>query len=277
MGFRVCSCNMGSDFNDYYNLCQYVEPSFLINSEGQQEQFKAKYGDIQKQVAARLKDQAEVFFLQEAVELGRPLIVALQERHFQIFKTNEKFSDCMIALSSNFQNVENHSKLLDGGDVAIANAVHKPSGQAFTFVSAHVPHCSLEGVVDPDDASTGDHYCRQMAETLHQIGPSTVQLIGADMNANPEKWLPRFTTLTEKGFEIHRTRGPTNVKPQSQTYKERELDFFFTRTPPQKGLFSGITSLWKAQKVQMLTDQPLGWKSDRNASDHVPIFAHVVT
>lgn len=271
--FKVCTYNMGADFNDYCLLCQYVGPAFQIQSEEEQKALKEKYQTAQEHVAARLRDQAEVFCLQEVVEQDRPLIKTLKERNFQIFKSNGKFPDCVIALNTDFENVENHSTILEGGYVAIVTATHKPTGERLTFVSAHAPGFNLEGSIEKLDAAGGDKYCQQIAEILNKIGSSTFQIIGADMNAYPEKWLPRFKVFSEKGFQVLRTGSSTNVMPKSSTTRERELDFILVKTAPRWLMSLFGKNIEKSAHI--ISDQPLEWKVDRNASDHLPVFAKI--
>lgn len=286
MAFRVCTYNMGTDHGDYERLRAYVRPS---EDRLDKDTLQQTYLHVQQEAAQRLSPEADVFLLQEVcMDEGkeRLFIQKLRERNFQILQHN-KGSNCVIALGPMFEKVQNDQSVflrekigpqpvhLDLGDAAIATAIHRPTGQAVTFVSALTIGCHLEGAVHPDDAHAGDQYCLELARTLDSLGSKHLQIIGIDMNANPEKWNPRFVPFLERNFQILRSNAPTNVNPVSPTYKERELDFFLVRWPPS-GLTQKLFSFISSSKRAELTDRRLlGWNIEINPSDHLPLIAHV--
>jgi hypothetical protein len=100
------------------------------------------------------------------------------------------------------------------------------------------------------------------------------------MNANPERWNPRFEIFS--GFQVNRNANATNVNPADGRYnpefQEREIDFILTKM---------IVSLW--QKIKAIFCgylentaaihhyNPLNWDHDTNCSDHLPVFTHVTS
>lgn len=262
--FTVCTYNMGSNEGDYSNLRRHLDPSFnqhprLIATD------EAEYNAAQNKTTDSLMGQADVYCLQEVIDENRPLIKSLKGANFQIInKPNVRGNfDCAIAVNTaRFENITNLSTTINRQDVTIARATDITTKKEVLFVSAHIPGCMLENdtPVDADDASTGDNDCEQiMQHVAHIAGGCAVQIIGADMNANPEKWEPRFQKFTSRGFEVLRSNAPTNVNPNSRTYKERELDFIFVSP--------------KAQAT-VTNAKPLSWNVD-NASDHLPVFVTV--
>lgn len=281
MSFKVCTYNMGSNIGDYHKLWRYSNPDRAAQSKEEEGAFPQNYKNAEEYVAARLKEQADVFCLQEVMLKNRPLVEALQARNFRIIhQANPRVRDCwrscVIALNQAvFEKIEDHSTVFEGDDIAIAAAIHKHSGQRIIFVSAHAQGVTLEGSVEPKDAAEGDRYCQYITQKIDQLGPSILRIVGADLNASPEKWPHRFDPFVKGGFEVYRTHVFTNVNPDKPSFKERELDFILSKiTPIQRGLFS----LWSKQMevtVKTLPYKPLGWTTDTNASDHCPVLVQV--
>jgi len=282
--FSVCSYNMGSRVDDYFQLCRHLKPSFSLKAE-EEDAFRSKYRTTQNRTAELLTNQAEAYCLQEVGEEGeeRPVINSLKNRGFEIVHLEGLLAfDTAIALdTSRFKHISNQSIDVQiterfKKDVAIATATDIQTGQRITFVSAHAPGFDFTKEVNDKDAADGDFYCRAIAKKLSEIGNNTIHVIGADMNANPEKWNPRFKIFSRQGFQLHRTNSHTNVNPKDPTQKEREIDFIFTRT---------ISSIW--QKIKSIfvstiqysatikTVNSIGWNVDDNASDHLPIFINI--
>jgi exonuclease III len=270
---------MGKHCGDYLNNCKFHNSNFINDN-----QFEEKYVEIQKSTAQLLKNEAEIFCLQEVMEENRPLVKALTEKGFKIvhFK-NEKGFQTAIALSQDrFKDIVDHSFAVDIAknfkrDVAIATATDKISGQKFTFVSAYVPGFELEKIYfSPKDTNEGDLYCKEIVKKLSQIGNHMI--IGSDMNANPEKWMPRFEIFSENRFQLHRTNATTNVNPYSDKLKQREIDFIFTKTITIFSVWQKIKSLFFSTiqcNASINPIKPIDFNVEHNASDHLPIFVKV--
>lgn len=96
------------------------------------------------------------------------------------------------------------------------------------------------------------------------------------MNANPEKWNPRFKIFSNQGFQIYRKNSATNVNTKDSIEQAREIDFIFTKA---------TTSIWQKIKLifvsavqfntAIMTEDSIGWNADDNASDHLPVFIKV--
>jgi len=180
-----------------------------------------------------------------------------------------------------FTNIVNHSIDVEFSgrkrDVAIASATDRLSGQRFTFVSAHVWGFNFTEEVTVNTAAQGDDTCDKV--TLHldsEIPRGTFEVIGADMNANPEKWNPRFEILTRKGLKTHRTGETTNVNPLDVSDKEREIDFIFTRSNNREpSVWERIKSIffstihWTPSIARVDTFK---WDPTEHCSDHLPVF-----
>ncbi|MGH2637948.1 MAG: hypothetical protein ACRDF4_01465, partial [Rhabdochlamydiaceae bacterium] len=271
----VCSYDMGAGIADYRALCKYLDPQFTLDPKNkeQQDSFLKQHQKSQENVTRTLEDQAQVYCLQQVLDAKGPLIQTLKERKFEILHCPSNSPGCAVALDPTcFDSIQNHSQMTEKGDVAIAIATHRASHQQMTFASIYASRCTLEGVVDALDAAHGDSYCSDVVELFSQIPSAPFQFIGASMNANPEKWNPRFHLFEEKGFTTLRTNKMTNVMPQSPTYKEREIDFIFTRTSPQKKSHSNLPSPFQATlfPVSVLNLDPAC-----NASNHLPLIATI--
>jgi endonuclease/exonuclease/phosphatase (EEP) superfamily protein YafD len=277
MSIKVCTYNMGSNLNDYCLLHEYRDPTFQIQNEEQHKKLQEDYQQAQISAANNIQELADVFCLQEAVEEARPLIKNLRSRGFTLYTIDRPYFDCAILLSPQFTSPHNHSKMLEGGDVALVTATHQPTGEKCTFVSAHSPGFKLEGSIDKDDASYGDKYCKQIAEILDKLGTESLQIIGADMNAFPEIWPHRFEAFKTKQFEILRTGSPTNVMPKSTSHKTREIDYFFFKNNTSRGGFLSLFDKKPSRKGAIIPQSSITWDPLKNGSDHLPIIAHLVS
>lgn len=286
LNINVCSYNMGSGSNDYGRLCAHKEWKDL-NRNMTQEEYKSQYDSTQKKTAELLIGKANVYCLQEVMIEDRPLIESLKTKNFEIIRLSKDSEDpCFdtaIALdTTQFNNIENQSISVEISkgykkDVAIATATHISSGQRIIFVSAHVPGFSFSGASE-NDIRSGDIYCDNIIKEISRIGNNALAVIGADMNANPEKLKSRFTPFSDQGLETYRTKSPTNVNPNDIIDKEREIDFIFTKTP-KPSIWQKIKSIF-ASTIQFKyeiknDDNPIGWDLKKNASDHLPIFINV--
>lgn len=282
--FKVCTYNLGSSTGDYFQLCKYLDPQLAFKSREEEEQFRKKYDATQHETAKLLQDTADVYCLQEVADTKRPILKTLESKEFQVVRCDQVdiFDSAIVLNTKRFKNITNHSINVSitkhfKKDAAIATAFDIVTGQRVAFVSAHVPGFDFtKNQVDKTEAAEGDLYCRAIANKLNQIGTCAIQIIGADMNANPEKWSARFQTFSQKGFRILRTNGNTNINTKDPIHREREIDFIFTKT---------ITTLWKRIKSiffstfsnssKIIDNKVLGWDPKINASDHLPIFMEV--
>lgn len=270
----VISYNMGTNIKDFAWECDYLKEKIDDGEISQK-----KYQEAQENTTKSLVGRASVYLLQEVGMEDRPLAIGLKLAGYAMFHIlnhlnvsekvqNRRVFDAAIFLKQDeFMNVENHSKMIDGWDVAIVSATHTLTGERITFASAHVPGFSLdEEKLCQADMRDGGKYCRIIIETVLAIKDSTIHIIGADMNANPEvlvkagekserTWTHCFEKFNDAGFETYRTDKSTNVKPDSD-YCKREIDFIFAR----------------AVLTQEKTTRLLKWDSSLNASDHRPVL-----
>jgi hypothetical protein len=282
----VISYNMGLNIRDFAAECDYLKLHIDDGEAGQQ-----MYKIAQENTAKNLVGRASVYLLQEVDKEDRLLLTNLKIAGYALFHIrnsptasekvqNREVFDTAIALKiDEFENVENFSNAINAYDVAIVSATYKLTGERMTFVSGHVPGFNLdEKNYYEADLRDGEKYCRTMIDQLSQT-ESAIQIIGADMNANPEvlkkagrksdrTWTHRFEKFDDAGFEIFRTEKPTNVKPDSD-YCKRELDFIFVRATSRTQ--DKIKSLFKPS-ILGDTTRLLGWDSALNASDHRPIL-----
>lgn len=287
--FSVCTYNMGSSIDDYLLQCRHTNPAwkdknayFLFENAEEEQDFAKSYKLTQDKTTELLTDKAAVYCLQEVLNEERALIQSLKKKKFTIVHVESQYFDSVIALDQErFTDIVNHSFQVQidqdtKKDVAVATATDTLSRQRMTFVSAHAPGFAFENF-DPQDAGKGDVYCEVILDELTKIGDGTVCVIGADMNANPEKWKPRFDLFSNKGFQLYRTDAATNVNPVDPVDKEREIDFIFTRTASSilQKIKSIFISTIQTKVVVKKEGNPIGWSRDNNASDHLPVFVEV--
>lgn len=278
--FTVCTYNIGSSVNDYFLHCKYHNPSLNFTSEEEDKQFRAKYDATQVKTAQLLENQADVYCLQEVGNTNRPMYTSLLNKGFQFVRYDNDRFDTAIALNpKRFIDITNHSIDVQitkyfKKDVAIATAIDIQSGQRVAFVSAHVPGFNFMKI-EQEEVADGDLYCRAITQKLSQIGPSTIQIIGADMNANPEKWNPRFQTFSQRGLKVLRTNDSTNVNPKDSQDQKREIDFIFATSLSFWQKIKSIFCKSVQSNATIKAFNPLGWDIDNNASDHLPVFVDV--
>ncbi|MGZ3632943.1 MAG: hypothetical protein ACXWM7_01260 [Parachlamydiaceae bacterium] len=281
--FSVCTYNVGSRVDDYFQLCRHFDPSLSFKSKEDEENFRSKYEVTQNRTAELLINKAVIYCLQEVVDEERPIIKSLRERNFEIVHFKDlPYFDTVIALDkSRFKDITNHSINVAitpyfSKDAAIATATDILSGERVTFVSAHAPGFDLTKKPNDEDTAEGDYYCQKIVQELSDIDCGAIQIIGADMNANPEKWNPRFEVFSKEGFQVYRKNSPTNVNPNDSVEQAREIDFIFTKT---------TSSIWQKLKsilgsslqldAAIRSENSIGWNVDDNASDHLPVFVDI--
>ena len=281
--FSVCTYNMGSRVDDYFQFCKHLDPSLSFKSQEEESKFRLKYEATQTRTSELLTHTAKAYCLQEVVDENRPLINSLKSRGFRIVHLESpSYFDNAIALNTTrFKDIHNQSFDVQISphfkkDVAMATATDIFSGERITFISAHAPGFDFTKEVRDMDAAEGDFYCEAIARKLSEIGHSTIQIMGADMNSNPEKWNPRFKILSRRGFQLFRTHSHTNVNPKDSTQQEREIDFILTKTT--SSIYQKIKSIFISSfqyNPSIKTVNALGWNVNDNASDHVPIYIDI--
>ena len=283
---NIVSYNTGTNRADYGLICSYngSEPT-EENYQTSQARTAAFFRDLAQ------RNQVDALLLQEIGGAG-PLLEALRQEGFVIYQKgqlnrfNEPIDDCAIALNpKRFQVLLVAYKDIDGDHVPIVLARDKKTGHALMFASAHVPGMNLVDLSKASEqAEMGDGYLRKLVGAMDTEIPTggsvVIQVLGADMNRNPERWNRPFQKLTEEGFDIHRTRQTTEVNPTQQSYVERELDFVVTGViPPSRSRFERTLGIPPkvprvvANKVSTLMDFGVTDGVSDNASDHRPVHA----
>lgn len=277
MSFSVCSYNIGSSCNDYFQLCKFLKPSLAFSSEEEEKDFRSSYAQAEESASKSLSEiDPDICCLQEVGDRSRQLVQNLEKNGFETiyFEQGVCFDAAILLRKSRFQKIKNHSCNIAitkqfAKDVAIATAVDALTGKSITIISAHAPGFDLTKEVDPSEASDGDVYCQQIATKLGQIGASSIEILGADLNANPEKWKHRFDVFSKKGFELLRTGSATNVNPRDPGYEKREIDFIFTKIAPPNCCQRTVYE----SSIQVF--QSIDWDPKRNGSDHLPVFIDI--
>lgn len=255
---------MGADQSDFLNSCLAQNPNFEIEDALE---FGKLYGKKQDEVAAEISGKADVYLLQEATTLNRPLIEKLRTRGFHFFHTAVTNPACLVALNAErFKGFENHSQTQLDGDVAIVTCIERVTNRKITFISAHAPGSNLSNI-SHESTAFGDRYINQLVELVENLKDSSTQILGVDMNISPEMWNCRFDLLTKKKFSVVRTGHPTNVFP-CKVLPYRELDYFFYRS--KSGMFSFLSQ--PKFEISTLSLSQIKLDPETNASDHLPIF-----
>lgn len=275
--FTVCTFNMGAGVDDFYHLCRHVKPDLKFANQEEETAFKAKYQLAEKATKNCLIEQhIDIYCLQEISSMDRPLIKSLKKKGFNLVHLEgHNIFNTLIALNTErFHDVKNFSKEILGTsfkkDVSIATALDLITKKRITIVSAHVPGFNFMHL--NEETLAGDYYCKKIVKTLSKI-ECTWQVIGADMNSNPEVWNARFETFTGNGFQLLRTHSPTNVNSRDSLHQKREIDFLFVKEVKPVGFLS-LFSHSKVATIQAKLDSPdlLGWDPEKNSSDHQPVI-----
>lgn len=278
MMVRVCSYNMGSTSEDYQLLREYADPSFRLDRDDAagKAAHEAKFLSVQTTASQSLVGRAEVFCLQEMNGKNRPLIESLERLKFQVVHANLKRPYCAIVLSTEFGNIENRSGIIDGvKDFALVVATHLPSNKRIAFASIHVPGCSLEKAVTEGTAEEGDRHCESVLAEISKIKDVSLYFIGADINVDEEKWAHRFQLFQQGGFTTLRTHRITNVFPNSEHFREKEIDYMFFREIHKFGFLPSFCKREPEVTLDADQDCPVTFNPETNASDHIPIFATI--
>lgn len=263
----VISYNMGSDIRDYKLLWRHTNPKTQPTD--------LDYKNAQIKVAELLKEKADVYCLQEAppAQDGCPLIDALKERNFKIIRAKDS-SESVIAIDMNkFTYVDNKSM---GSNRAIAMVIHNAIGKKIVLASVHpggFQFTDSTAQLQQDYDSMGSLYenDNEIDFFTHSLAKlnADMYIVGADMNATPEKWNNRFQYFTDNGFQTLKTHQPTAVNTNDKKDQEREIDYFFLKSKNGENL-----SLTHRLSVGLIEGMN-GWDPAKNASDHKPLLFRI--
>jgi hypothetical protein len=165
-------------------------------------------------------------------------------------------------------------------DAPIVIAKDKQTDHIFMFTTAHVTGMDLVNPVATEaTAENGDIFIKGLIPHMDRLSTdnsAAIEIFGADMNSNLQKWRPRFDMLSHAGFSTHSTGQPTEVFPVQPEYVERELDHVFSRvaapTPPSMlEAFLGIsrqTARLAARASVLMDFNARNGEVPENASDH---------
>jgi hypothetical protein len=283
--FTVVSGNIGAGIDDFKEaitgdlLAEKVEVTAdLVND------IATQYPVIERSYAAIVtdgKNLADIYTLQEyrPKEHQRPIVDKLIEKGYLLVKADLKNPDAVILISPRFELVKNCSVYDSrGSDAAIAVVRDKETGKECVVASLHVPGFNLnKSKIEADDTAAGSEYLDLVLSTLNDLQAEgrKVEILGADMNAFPEKYKPWFTNLEDQGFTTHRLNKATNIDPKDPNIF-KEIDFVFERhpAPAAKTIYSMLfgSSVEPADPNQFSLDrdfEPVGLGDyTSNPSDH---------
>lgn len=236
----------------------------------------------------------DVLFLQEIGDKKR-LIVSQLTKNYAIHCFGEA-NVCDTGISLNlerFGDLNNYSFELSIGygkkDCAASVATEKNTGKRFCFISAHIPGFSYKATGDvlEKQAKAGNQFCIGMLKEVkeiekieaHKKTPIDAVIIGADVNASPEKLAIRFKILSSEGFSVKRTGSPTNVHFMDNADKVREIDYFFSKTRDSSSSwfdkFKRIFIKHTEIDVTARSFPTFSFDMQNNMSDHKPIAGRV--
>lgn len=255
-------------------------------------------------------EKPAVLLLQEVQSSNQNVLKLLTQSNYQIIQLNGGVDemDCAIALdSSRFEPEEGPPYPLEAagfiGGIAVC-ALDKTSGEAFIFISTHLPGYALEISQDPDTASYDQIFAQKKLETSKEMLETNMQdaianirtrhpnakvIMQGDFNTNPEyfdqngvteavKALNPFTMLQRQNLDLIRTTQTTAKKADSETLPERELDFVVTSPElkdrvtimkSENAELTGVTKIKKGGEDVHHFDPML------LASDHRPLWMKV--
>lgn len=266
---RFCHFNIGG-VKDYYIQHGFLKPDSKIK----QEELLSKYEIAQENIAKILcsSNPHDVYFLQEVIHKDRPLIRELIKTKFTLFHKNTYNGfDTVIALNGErFKDAQDFSIEVNvkqlKKEATIVVAKDLITEQSIAFVSAHAPGFDFESSNLEQETQFGDTYCQAIITKLNEIAKGCIQIIGVDMNANPEKWQKRFDIFLKEGFKLVRLNEATNLNPQCKEV-QREIDYVLVK----------IESLLSKNQSFIFDDQSttikaaLTWDLTNNPSDHLPL------
>jgi len=304
---RVCTYNIGARVNDYMENLKYNEDNY--EREHKPEKDSTSYSQAQEKTGDLLTapwQRPHIYCLQEVgpLDLDRPLINRLVAANFAIIHFEGAYRDSVVALDrTRFSQIENHSFVsnFENRYVAVATAVDHLTGQSVVIASAHVPGFSYLGMKQDreygsdrgkDRAESGDAlFTRELIPMMNHLAePNTLQIIGADMNADPEIWPARFESLENASFDRIEPDSFTNVhlnfaERDHPELKTRKIDYLFTRvTTFEKSILQRISeaiggiffATFTMDESIFVDRDPLdGFNPECNASDHRPVYAEI--
>ncbi len=285
---KGCTYNIGYSYLDHLKLRRAKDPDFSgkIQSKEEEIELLSLYEKVERK-SAELILQAQLDFLciQEGGNESRPFFQTFTDQKkaedgtekYTIIHTGNKtdcFDSALILNTNRFQNIQDHSFIAKAKnkytndpvikDVSVATVMDKETGQKIAIVSTHVPGLDLTMTpLSLEEEENGNALCRVMIDKLDEVGKDRLQIIGADMNANPEFVSDRFSLFYQKGFTLLRSHLPTNVNPDpsistGRLLVEREIDFFLIRNKKCE------------EKITFTCMEPiLEFDPSTNCSDHI--------
>lgn len=272
VGFTVCSFHLGheNDFQQIETLMKRHRRNSSIPD------FKAS--ELHTSGMITLEGKADVYCLHEVNKLDeRPLIKLLKEKKFTIVQKETGGVASVIALSSRFKNVVDHSFAIQNGNfnrgVAIATATDTVTKLKVLFVAAQV--FSVEngdGPITQTSAAMGDLMCNQIQIKAAKFRNVHVKIIGSNTGVNQALYPNRSQIFTKQGWDLIRTGKPTFYQNSS------EQDFIYGQLKAPSSLWFKIKSFFSKwftpESILQNKVEPIrNW--EENFSIHMPVFAKV--
>lgn len=266
VSLHVCNYNMGNNVKDYISQRVFFCPHYQPKT---QKDLIEEYEKIQTDAAMTLiSNPCDVYFLQESVHKGRPLINLLLNKNFKIFHKQSDSFDTVVALNeTRFSEIKQYlvktktTNSFDNREATIIVTKDELMNQPTAFVSGHAPGFNFDLSDFAKETERGDSYCQDIVDKLDEVAQDCIQIIGIDMNTSPEKWQKRFDIFLKKGFQLKRLNKTTNVNPKALIDAKREIDFFLIKMPSLPNLSLSF------QEDDVIS--PLNW--EENGSDHLPL------
>lgn len=275
MSFKVCTYNMGSNEGDYLFFRRWEIGDAAFAAEKKETDYDQAYTEAQNQIIEKLTNEpVDVYLLQEVMDKERPLIKRLTEIGYTIFHNGE--NDTAVALDPKRFDIINEEYLAeDGIDIAtVVTATDKITGKVMRFVSTHIAGFDLtDAYMRAEGAEAGDKDFQTVMTKLNE-SQSAMTIVGGDFNTSPEIWNKRFNPAIESGFQMHRINQPTAVNPRDKVYREREIDFVFSKQSWFDKVTSFFLSIFSTTTVitSIETSSEDITKLKGQPSDHIPVF-----
>ncbi len=218
-----------------------------------------------------LKDEnrPDVFFIQEAVSKDRTFLKELEKNGYQIIASQDGNIDGAVVINTKRFTVESIEGASDDNQSPIVIARDNITQKRCLFTSAHISGFSYDTPKEQlkDATSYGDEQSEKLMNRVQEIEeqqkkkgkPLDAKMIGADVNADPEKWAPRYEIFKERGFQVNRTSEPTNVNFKDSDHQTRNIDAIFSSVVGQKN--GGKAEVVRGMK----------FAEESNMSDHLGI------
>lgn len=232
------------------------------------EHLKARRHEAERHAARQIKSQLpDVCFLQEVGSQQRGFVKHLGAQyqrdeyvHQSIFLHKERFVDA-VDVSNMAPSAETRSTMMLATDCL--------TGRRCLFISAHLEGFDYDAPAGEQleaRATRGDKQAQNILNVIEQLRWQFDEVImGADVNASPEKRPQRFKILEKGQFRYTSVTEATNTHAIDQNQPDRIIDFIFART-----LYR-----FKPSQITMSMVDKIDFNPDHNPSDHRPIRAVV--